>query len=356
MKKLTCTTAEHHEYDIYIEKGLKDRLHEMDALFGHYRNIVIITDKNVGKHYLGTVKKQLKSFGGDVYSIVMEPGEVNKTLATVENVYYDLVKYGITRSDVIVALGGGVVGDIAGFCAATYLRGIDYVQIPTSLLAQVDSSVGGKTGVDLSSGKNLVGAFNQPTCVIIDPLFLETLSDHFLMDGMGEVIKYGCISSGKLFVRLLGYQYQEDLLEDMEDIVAKCVQIKRNVVESDEKEKGMRRILNFGHTIGHVIETYFGYGTYSHGEAIAIGMYNITRMTVREKITDPESLENLAVIFDTYGLPYEMPAMEADKVKAILATDKKLEGDILNLCVMPKIGTAEIVKLHKDKAIQLFNV
>ncbi|MDD4692055.1 MAG: 3-dehydroquinate synthase [Eubacterium aggregans] len=354
MKKLTCTTGEEHQYDIFIERGIKDRLHEMDGLFGKYRNIVIITDKNVGKHYLGLVKKQMKSFGGNVYSIVMEPGEGNKNLAAVEGIYNELVAYSVTRSDLIVALGGGVVGDIAGFAAATYLRGIDYVQMPTSLLAQVDSSVGGKTGVDLPSGKNLVGAFKQPQCVIIDPLFLETLDDHFLMDGMAEVIKYGCISSGKLFVRLLGYQYQEDLLEDMEDIVAKCVQIKRNVVEHDEKETGLRRILNFGHTIGHVIETYFGYGSYSHGEAVAIGMYNITRMTVREGITDPEALENLAVIFDTYGLPYEMPEMDLDRVRQILDTDKKMDGDVLNLCVMPKIGKAEIVKIHKSKAIQLF--
>lgn len=137
-------------------------------------------------------------------------------------------------------------------------------------------------------------------------------------------------------MRLLGYQYQEDLLEDMEDIVAKCVQIKRNVVESDEKEHGPRRILNFGHTIGHVIETYFGYETYTHGEAVAIGMYNITKMSVREKITEPDALENLAVIFDTYGLPYEMPEMDPERIKQIVATDKKMDGDVLNVCVMPR--------------------
>jgi 3-dehydroquinate synthase len=355
MKKLTCTTGETQSYDIYIERGIRNRLHEMDPLFGAYRNIAIITDKNVGKHYLGMVKKQLKTYGGTVYSIVIDPGEGSKNLTTVDSIYADLVSYGITRADIIVALGGGVVGDIAGFCAATYLRGIDYVQIPTSLLAQVDSSVGGKTGVDLPSGKNLVGAFKQPKCVIIDPVFLETLDDRFLMDGMAEVIKYGCISSSKLFVRLLGYQYQEDLLEDMEDIVAKCVQIKRNVVESDEKEHGPRRILNFGHTIGHVIETYFGYETYTHGEAVAIGMYNITKMSVREKITEPDALENLAVIFDTYGLPYEMPEMDPERIKQIVATDKKMDGDVLNVCVMPKIGKAEIVKIHKENAIQLFS-
>lgn len=354
MKKLTCSTEIKHETEIYIESGLKDHLFEMDHLFGSYRNLVVITDKNVGKIYMGLVKKQLKSFGGNVYGIVIEPGEVSKNLATVENIYYNLSEYGVTRADAIVAVGGGVVGDIAGFAAATYLRGIDYFQVPTSLLAQVDSSVGDKTGVDLNVGKNLVGAFYPARAVLVDPSFLGTLDDHFLMDGMGEVVKYGCISSSKLFIRLMGYQYQEDLMEDMEDIITKCLQIKRNVVEEDERESGIRRILNFGHTIGHVIETYFGYGTYTHGEAVAIGMYNITRMSNREGITPAEDLNNLGVILDTYGLPTELPEMDMEKVKEILKNDKKFEGDILNVCVMPTIGLAEIVRVHKDKAIQLF--
>lgn len=354
MRKLSCRTEATHETQIVIGRGLKDQLYEMDDFFGSYRNLVVVTDKNVGKHYMGLIKKQLKSFGGTVYGVVIEPGELSKNLATVEKIYYDLSEYGITRADAIVAVGGGVVGDIAGFCAATYLRGIDYFQIPTSLLAQVDSSVGDKTGVDLEVGKNLVGAFYPAKAVIVDPSFLETLDDHFLMDGMAEVIKYGCISSSKLFVRLMGYQYQEDLLEDMEDIVTKCLQIKRNVVEEDERESGVRRILNFGHTIGHVIETYFGFGTYTHGEAVAIGMYNITRMSVREGITPEEDLENLGVILDTYGLPSKLPEMDMEKVNQLLGNDKKFEGDILNVCVMPKIGSAEIVRVHKDKAIQLF--
>lgn len=354
MKKLTCSISKEHVYDIYIQRGLRDSLHKMDHVFGDYRNMVIITDKNVGQHYLGLVKKQLKAYGGTVFSIILQSGERNKNLETVYTVYRELLSYNITRSDLIIALGGGVVGDIAGFCAATYLRGIDYVQIPTSLTAQVDSSIGGKTGVDLPEGKNLIGVFHHPKAVIIDPLFLETLSDDVLMDGMAEVIKYGCISSGKLFVKLMSYQYQEDLLDDMENIVAKCVQIKRNIIEMDEQDKNLRRILNFGHTIGHVIEAYFGYDGYTHGEAIAIGMYNITRMTVQEGLTDPSSLENLAVIFDTYGLPYELPAMDQERVMQILTNDKKMDGEVLNICIMPKIGKAEMVQMHKNKAGVLF--
>lgn len=354
MKKLTCSINSEQSYDVFIQKGLRDELHKMDSIFGGYRKIVIITDKIVGKYHLGQVKKQLKAFGGTICSIILEGGETQKNMDTVSMVYRELLDYQITRSDLIVALGGGVVGDIAGFCAATYLRGIDYVQIPTSLTAQVDSSVGGKTGVDLPEGKNLIGLFYHPKAVIIDPTFLETLKDDLLMDGMAEVIKYGCISSAKLFVRLMGYQYQEDLLDDMESIVAKCIQIKRNIIESDEKDKNLRRILNFGHTIGHVIEAYFGYDGYSHGEAIAIGMYNMTRMTVQEGLTDPETLENLAVVFDTYGLPYELPDMDEDRVMQILANDKKMDGDILNICIMPKIGKAEIVQMHKKSAHVLF--
>ena len=171
---------------------------------------------------------------------------------------------------------------------------------------------------------------------------------------MGEFIKNGCISSAKLFVRLMGFEYQEDLLEDMEEIIAKCVQIKRNVVESDEKEKGLRRVLNFGHTIGHVIESYFEFKEYSHGEAVAIGMYQITKMSVREGITTPETLGNLQLILETYGLPYEMPEMDMNRVKEILYSDKKFENDVLNMCIITKIGKAEIVKIHKDQAIQLF--
>lgn len=354
MRKINCTTEEKRETPIFIERGLKDHFFEMDEFFSKYRNLVIITDKNVGKHYMGLIKKQLKTFGGTVFGIVIDPGEPSKNLSTVEKIYYDLSKHGVTRADAIVALGGGVVGDIAGFAAATYMRGIDYFQIPTSLIAQVDSSVGGKTGVDLDTGKNLVGAFYPPKAVFVDPDFLNTLDDHFVMDGMAEVIKYGCISSSKLFVRLMGYQYQEDLLDDMEDIVTKCLQIKRNVVEEDEKEAGVRRILNFGHTIGHVIETYFGFGKYTHGEGVAIGMYNMTKMSVAEGITQKEDLENLGQILDLYGLPKEMPEMDMHKVQQILMNDKKLEGDILNICVIPRIGTAEIVRVYKDKAIQLF--
>ncbi len=354
MKEIKCRTEREQEYNILIQNGLLEEISKMSGFFSRYPNIIIITDKNVARHYLTELKKQFRKMGAAVYAIIVTPGEESKSLAETEEIYYKLQEIGVTRSDLIVALGGGVVGDLAGFVASTWLRGIDFVQIPTSLLAQVDSSVGGKVGVDLGYGKNLVGSFYQPKLVLIDPKCLDTLSDKYLTDGMAEVIKYGCIASSKLFLRLMSFQYQEDLLADMEEIVAKCVTIKRNVVQSDEREKGVRRILNFGHTIGHVIESYFEFKKYSHGEAVAIGMYQITKMSVREGITPPEALENLKYMLETYGLPWQMPEMETKRVMEILAKDKKFDGNTLNVCIMPKIGKAEIVKIQKDQAIQLF--
>ncbi|WP_295362241.1 3-dehydroquinate synthase [uncultured Pseudoramibacter sp.] len=354
MKKLTCSVESSHKTEIYIHNGLREHLYELKDQFAKYNAIVIITDKNVAGHYLRLVVQQLKSFGGNVYSIVIPAGEASKNLSQVESIYYKLAEFNLTRSDAIVALGGGVVGDLAGFAAATYMRGIDFFQIPTSLIAMTDSSVGSKTGVDLDVGKNLVGAFYPAQAVFVDPECLTTLEDRYFIDGMAEVIKYGCIASSKLFVRLAGYQYQEDLQADMEDIVAKCLQIKRNIVEEDEKESGVRRILNFGHTIGHVIENYFGYEGYSHGEGVAVGMYNITKMSVREGITSQEDLDNLGKMLIKYGLPIDMPDMDLNRVQDIVMHDKKFTGDILNVCVMPRIGTAEIVRVQKDKAIDLF--
>ncbi len=354
MKEIVCTIENNHQYNIIIQNGLLDQIGKLANLFDKYKNVVIITDKNVAKYYLTKVKKQLRKLGLDVYAIIITPGEISKSLAETEEIYYKLQDIGVTRTDLIIALGGGVVGDLAGFVAATYLRGIDFIQMPTSLLAMVDSSVGGKVGVDLGFSKNIIGSFYQPKLVLTDPKCLETLPDKYLTDGMGEVIKYGCISSSKLFLRLMSFQYQEDLLEDMEEIIAKCVTIKRNVVEADEKESGIRRILNFGHTIGHVVESYFKFKRFTHGEAVAIGMYQITKMSTQEGITTSKALENLRYILETYGLPWELPEMDKNKVIEILSKDKKFEGDTLNVCVIPKIGQAEIVKIQKDQAIQLF--
>ncbi|MGL4607860.1 MAG: 3-dehydroquinate synthase [Eubacteriaceae bacterium] len=354
MKELICKTENSHKYPILIENGIRERISKMRALFAPYHKVVIITDKNVAKEYLVDIERQVRMAGAKVYPIVIQPGESSKSLLEVSTIYEELVRCNITRSDAILTLGGGVVGDLGGFCAATYLRGIDLIQVPTSLLAQVDSSIGGKVGVDLDYGKNLVGAFHQPRAVIIDPIFLETLSDRYMMDGMAEVIKYGCISSSALFVKLMGYTYHEDLLEDMEDIIAKCCKIKRDVVEADEHEHGLRRILNFGHTIGHVVETYYKFKKYTHGEAVAIGMAQITKKTVEEGLSREDTYKNIVSILEAYGLPTKLPKMPLEKVQEILFTDKKFENDALHICALEKIGKAEIVKIQKNQAIELF--
>lgn len=354
MKELICKTSSVHGYPILIENGIKERISKMKALFAPYHKVVIITDKNVAKEYLVEIERQVRLAGPKVYPIVIQPGEGSKSLLEATSIYEELVSCNITRSDAILTLGGGVVGDLGGFCAATYLRGIDLIQVPTSLLAQVDSSIGGKVGVDLEYGKNLVGAFHQPKAVIIDPIFLETLSDHFIMDGMAEVIKYGCISSANLFVKLMSYTYHEDLMDDMEEIISKCCKIKRDVVEEDEHEKGLRRILNFGHTVGHVVETFHKFKKYSHGQGVAIGMAQITKKTVEEGITKPETYQNIIEILEAYGLPTKLPKMPLDKVQEILFTDKKFENNDLYICAIEKIGKAEIVKMQKNYAIELF--
>ncbi len=205
----------------------------------------------------------------------------------------------MTRRDIIIALGGGVCGDMAGFAAASYLRGIDFIQIPTSLLSQVDSSVGGKTGVDLPQGKNLVGAFHQPIAVLIDPDMLKTLPEEFITDGMGEVIKYGCIKDAEFFEFL----ENENALENIESVIETCVKIKRDVVSRDEREKGERMLLNFGHTLGHAIEKLTGYGEITHGMAVAIGMSMIAKAGEKNGITEAGAYKRIVRLCKKYNLP-----------------------------------------------------
>ena len=238
------------KYAIDVEYGLLDHLDRYRNLFFRYEKAVLVTDENVASLYLKSVERQIAKVGCKVHAIVLPPGEGTKSLQKAEEIFHLLSEYNITRGDVIVALGGGVVGDLAGFCASTYMRGLDFIQMPTSLLAQVDSSIGGKVGVNLSKGKNLVGSFYQPKAVLIDPRTLETLNNRVFGDGMAEVVKYGCIQDRGLFQRLSDLKEGREAKE-MASIVETCCTIKRNVIQEDERETGLRRILNFGHTLGH---------------------------------------------------------------------------------------------------------
>ena len=240
MKKLTVHVGD--TYEIFIEKGLLKDCGKYVRVVSKAKKIAIITETNVAPLYLDTVKNCIENEGFEVVNYIFPAGESSKTTETIVNIVEFLAENGLTREDMVVALGGGVCGDMAGFAAAIYLRGIKFVQIPTTLLSQVDSSVGGKTGVDLPQGKNLCGAFHQPALVLIDPDVLETLSPHFFSDGMGEVIKYGCIKSKVLFERI----ETENVKDFIEDLIYDCVNIKRGVVERDERKQAKERFLISG--------------------------------------------------------------------------------------------------------------
>ncbi|MFR4419566.1 MAG: 3-dehydroquinate synthase, partial [Ruminococcus sp.] len=274
----TITVHASHTYPIYVQHGLLAECGTYIRTATKAAALAVITDDTVESLYGAAVVSALRNAGFRVEIFVFPHGEASKCAETLLQVYDFLCEKQFTRTDAIVALGGGVVGDLAGFAAATYLRGMDFIQIPTTLLAQVDSSVGGKTAIDLKGGKNLVGAFKQPVCVLCDPDTLRTLPSATFSDGMGEVVKYGMIRDAKLF-ELLAAHNQETIFSVLEDVICTCISIKRDVVEADEFDTGERMILNYGHTLGHAIEGYYHYEIYSHGSAVAIGMCLIAEKT-----------------------------------------------------------------------------
>ncbi|MBQ6820081.1 MAG: 3-dehydroquinate synthase [Clostridium sp.] len=333
----------HSKYDIIIKKGLINNISLEIAEVFKGKKIFILTDKNVDKYYGDRVLKDLINYGYDTRKLVLEPGEETKSFLTLPVIYEELLKFKLTRSDLIITLGGGVIGDLGGFVASTYLRGVSFIQVPTSLLAQVDSSVGGKVGVDLDKGKNLIGSFYQPKKVLIDPNVLETLTDRFFNDGMAEVIKYGCIRDKDFFNNLLSYNDKKEVMENIEYIIHTCCNIKRQVVENDEKDTGERMILNFGHTIGHAIEKYYNYKKYTHGEAVAIGMYEITKISEKSNDTDLGTSDVIKEILLKYNLPYKLD-IDINEIKETISLDKKNLNNTLNLIYINKIGESEIVK------------
>jgi 3-dehydroquinate synthase len=340
-----------YRYTIDVENGVLEELDKYNQTFFRYEKAVIITDANVAPLYLRNVSKQISQAGCKVHEIVIPAGESSKSLAKAEEIYHHFSEYNVTRSDLVVALGGGVVGDLAGFCASTYLRGVDFIQVPTTLLAQVDSSVGGKVGVNLSKGKNLVGSFYQPQAVIVDPSVIKTLPKRNFNEGMAEVIKYGCIFDEGLFSRI----YHDDgsrAAGNLDEIIHRCCSIKKEVTEKDEREGGLRKILNFGHTLGHVLEAYFNYQKYSHGEAVAIGMYHITVKSEKKGISQIGTAEKIKNILIKNDLPYTMPYLEQDKVEEILFRDKKFSGDKITLVLLKEIGEAVLVKMDKNQLIE----
>ncbi len=337
--------------DILIEKGLISSVGALSKSVLKGRMITLISDSNVYKIYGDDVKADLENCGYEVYTYIFPAGESSKTTSTVVDMVEFMAEKGLTREDGVVALGGGVVGDMAGFAAAVYLRGIKFVQVPTTLLAQVDSSVGGKTAVDLPQGKNLCGAFHQPSLVVIDPNVLDTLSEHYFADGMGEVIKYGCIKSENLFKRL----EKENAKDFIDDMIFECVDIKRAVVENDEKEHGERALLNFGHTCGHAIEKLWNFETVSHGEAVGIGMVMISQVGENMGITAKGTTERIASLLEKYGLKTVDTHTDAEIVSAMNA-DKKRTGTGIKFVMLNSIGDSFINPVKTEDIAGIFGV
>lgn len=337
------------EYDIHFERGALQKCGKLIRAVSPAKRAAILTDSNVAGFYAADVRASLSAAGFETSLFVFPAGEESKTLSTIADMLSFLAEQSLTRGDLVIALGGGVTGDMAGFASSCYLRGINFVQIPTSLLAQIDSSVGGKTGVDLPQGKNLCGAFHQPALVIIDPETLETLPAKFFTDGMGEAVKYGCIKSPALFERI----EQKPVHTFLDDMIYACVDIKRRVVENDEKEQGERMLLNFGHTLGHALEKYYDFARLTHGQAVAIGMALIARAGERNGITAPGTAQRIEEVLRRLGLPHMDPAPLPELFRAAHA-DKKRAPDGLNLVLLHQIGSAFIQKVPEAELPTFF--
>ena len=345
--KLTVHTSV--PYDIILERGCLTHAGELAAkVFRPGAHAVVVADSNVLPLYAEPVVRSLGAAGFPAAAFEFPAGEENKRLSTIETMYRAFAAARLTRSDFVVALGGGVTGDTAGFAAATWLRGIKFMQIPTSLLAQIDSSIGGKTGVDIPQGKNLVGAFHQPSLVLIDPDTLNTLPPAFFADGMGEAVKHGCIKSRALF----DFIRDTDVRDDMEHMIAENLKIKRAAVEKDEFDNGERMLLNFGHTFGHALEKLHGYRGLSHGQAVGVGMVMMAKCGEKAGLTEPGTSDEIASVLRKYGLPAWDPADVSDIVETAML-DKKSRGGVIRLVMLKKIGEGFLYSADKKRLLEL---
>lgn len=351
MEKLTVALPG-RAYDICIGRGLLSQCGERIRKVTNAETLAVVTDSNVAPLYLEQVEISLRAAGFTVFHVVFPAGEQSKNIHTLNLLYERFAEKGLTRGDGVVALGGGVTGDLAGFAAATMFRGVDFIQMPTTLLAQVDSSVGGKTAIDLPQGKNLVGAFYQPKLVIADTDCFATLSQRVICDGMAEVIKYGMIADAQLLARLESLRGTADLPQCWTEIVHTCCAIKRDVVLEDERDTGRRGILNFGHTLGHAYELAYHYETYTHGEGVAAGMVKILDVEARKGRDVAALRARLVALLEKFDLPVEIPcSMKA--YRAAVGLDKKAKGKKISVIEVEQPGTAEIVPMEKEALFAL---
>ncbi len=342
MEKVTVNAST--SYEIFIDKGILDSAGDLISQVIKKGKALVVTDDNADRFYGGRVMKSLSDAGIEAMKFVFPHGEASKNHSTLLNIYEFMAVNGYTRSDFIVALGGGVVGDTAGYAAATYMRGIDFVQIPTTVVSQADSSVGGKTAVNINGGKNIVGLFHQPRLVICDTDTLDTLTPEFFSDGMAEVVKHGMIKSAELFDILSN----KDIKENIVDIMKRNVTIKGQVVENDEREKGERMLLNFGHTLAHALEKYYNFTGLTHGCAVAIGMSTFTHIAERRGMCKAGVADKLDALLEKCGLPLTDNA-PLHELYTLSLRDKKHLANGMNIVICSDIGQSEVVKMSVEE-------
>lgn len=338
-------------YSIVFRKDFSDLKEELVKINRPYSSICIVSDSNVAPLYLEAVSEEIHKVFDKVSVFVIPAGEENKNLSTVSEIYRHLIRSGMDRKGLLAALGGGVTGDITGYAAATYLRGIDFIQIPTTLLAQVDSSVGGKTGVDLDQYKNMVGAFHQPSLVYMNLSVLETLPDIEFESGMGEVLKTGLICDEKLFRDTVSrkdvLRHDTDLLMDT---VMRCCAIKADIVEKDPKEQGIRALLNLGHTAGHAIEKLKNFEL-RHGQCVGTGLAVAAALSLHKGTLSEDEYDEILSGLSSYGLPLRVSGLSADKILSASKKDKKMDSGHIRFILMKGIGNSYIDSSITDEEL-----
>lgn len=344
-------------YDIVYEQDFQNLAKELEPFGINERKLCVITDTRVKGFYADAICEELKDNCKEIVVYDFPNGEENKNLDTVRNIYAFLIQNKFGRKDMLLALGGGVVGDTTGFVAATYLRGIDFIQVPTTLLAQVDSSIGGKTGVDFDQYKNMVGAFYMPKLVYMNVSTLKTLDDRQYYSGMGEVLKHGLIKSARFYEWIIDnmYEIHERNLETLEDMVYKSCTCKKLVVEKDPTEKGERAILNFGHTIGHAIEKAKNFEL-MHGECVALGCVAAAYISWKRNMLSKDEYYEIRDMFVPFNLPISIEDINPEEIYALTTSDKKMEGNQIKFILLKKVGKAMIdTTVSKEEIIAGIN-
>jgi len=336
---IETVNLEDNSYPIFIGEGASLSLENFDGYIAG-KDIAIITNEVVAPLYLNEISNLFSNM--NVIEYILPDGEQEKKLKTVHKIIDRLMEAGFGRDSTLIALGGGVVGDITGFTASIFMRGINFIQIPTTLLAQVDASVGGKTAVNHKSGKNLIGSFYQPQCVICDSMFLATLKATEISAGLAEIIKYGLIFDSEFF-QWLQKNMQQIVSNDpaaVAHVIQRSCAIKAEIVAQDEKEQSVRALLNFGHTFGHAIEKLTGYGNWTHGDAVAVGMVLAARLSENMSLITPEDVQNIEEILTAANLPISLPNIDPAELLAAMQSDKKVKDRNIQLVLLKNIGEA----------------